>query len=869
MQVLLVSTYDLGRQPFGLASPAAWLRREGVATHCVDTSRERLTDDRIAGSDLVAFYLPMHTATRLAAPLIDRVRRVNPSARIAAYGLYAPLNAAWLRERGVTDVLGPEAEAELVDLAKGTPQRASSRRHPSLTPDRSGLPPLTRYAALQMPDGSTRVVGSTDGTRGCKHLCRHCPIVPVYKGRFYAVPVDVVLEDIHAQVEAGAQHISFGDPDFLNGPTHAQRIIERVGEQFPGITYDVTIKIEHILQHEALLPLLARSGCLFITSAVESIDDNVLLQLAKGHTRAGFVRAVELCRAAGVTLTPTFVAFTPWTTVEGYLELLQTIEALDLVEQVAPIQLAIRLLVTTGSPLLDLADIRAATTAFDPASLTWPWRHADPRVDALQVAVMRLVGTNVAGARRATFEAICDLAKGSDSGDDSTHESDPAQRALHDRGVVLLRRAVGRGHAAGVTQVLLLATTTGYQIRSFGEAAGALGIRLVFASDRCDQLEDPWWDQAIPVRFHDEPASVRAVVDAFGTTPPHGILAVGDRPVTLAARLSEAFGLPGNPISAAQASRDKLESRRALQAARLPVPSFQPLSLNADPRDASLATSYPAVVKPLAMSGSRGVIRVDTPSEFVAAFERLRALMAQPDVRVERDPAHETLLVESFIPGREYAVEGVMTAGALRLFAVFDKPDPLDGPFFEETIYVAPSRERAEVQQQIAATVASAAAALGLRHGPVHAECRVNDRGVFVLEVAARPIGGLCSRALGFSSPGGVRTSLEEVLLRHAIGEDIAGYARERDASGVMMIPIPHRGIYKGVQGEDAARAVEDVTELRITAKPDAPLVPLPEGRSYLGFIFARAADPLAVERALRAAHATLRFTIEREISVV
>jgi radical SAM superfamily enzyme YgiQ (UPF0313 family) len=424
MQVLLVSTYDLGRQPFGLASPAAWLRRAGVETECVDTSRERLSDERIAGADLIAFYLPMHTATRLAAPLIDRVRRVNSSARIAAYGLYAPLNAEWLRERGVTHVLGPEAEADLVALTGGAslhgslggpqgsaPQATSvSRKLTFNIPDRSGLPPLTRYAALQMPDGSRRVVGSTDATRGCKHLCRHCPIVPVYQGRFSAVPVDVVLADIRAQVEAGAQHISFGDPDFLNGPTHAQRIIERVGKQFPGITYDVTIKIEHILKHEAFLPDLARSGCLFITSAVESIDDNVLRHLAKGHTRADFVRAVQVCRAAGVTLMPTFVAFTPWTTLEGYVELLQAIEALDLVEQVAPIQLAIRLLVTTGSPLLELADIRTVTSDYDPASLTWPWRHADPRVDALQEAVMRLVGTQANVARSATFAAICEEA---------------------------------------------------------------------------------------------------------------------------------------------------------------------------------------------------------------------------------------------------------------------------------------------------------------------------------------------------------------------------------------------------------------------------------------------------------------------------
>ena len=351
----------------------------------------------------------MHTATRLAAPLIDRVRRVNPSATIAAYGLYAPLNAAWLRDRGVT-VLGPEGERELMNLATEsesgddsthieTPLRESSR-HLTLTPERAGLPPLAKYAALQMPDGSTRVVGSTDATRGCKHLCRHCPIVPVYNGRFRAIPVDAVLDDVRQQIAAGAEHISFGDPDFFNGPTHARRIVERLATEFPGVTYDATIKIEHILQHASLLPLLASTGCLFITSAVESIDDAVLEHLAKGHTRADFIKAVRSCRDAGVTLSPTFVAFTPWTTLEGYDELLRTIEALDLTEQVAPIQLAIRLLITSGSPLLELTDIQAVVTEFDPASLTWPWRHRDPRVDELQQSVMRAVGVR-AKARRA------------------------------------------------------------------------------------------------------------------------------------------------------------------------------------------------------------------------------------------------------------------------------------------------------------------------------------------------------------------------------------------------------------------------------------------------------------------------------------
>jgi radical SAM superfamily enzyme YgiQ (UPF0313 family) len=401
VRVLLISTYDLGRQPFGLASPAAWLQRAGVEVECVDTSREKLTDERIAEAELVAFYLPMHTATRLAAPLIDRVAQVNPRASLAAYGLYAPINEEWLREKGVAHVLGPEGEQELVDLAKGSGSGAESThasasgyespRHLTLTPQRADLLPLAKYASLQMPDGSTRIVGSTDATRGCKHLCRHCPIVPVYKGRFHAIPVDAVLEDIRQQVSAGAQHISFGDPDFFNGPTHARRIVERLAAEFPGITYDVTIKIEHILKHASMLSLLASTGCLFITSAVESIDEAVLRHLRKGHTRADFVTAVRLCRESGIALSPTFVPFTPWTTLDGYDELLRTLDALGLTEQVAPIQLAIRLLITNGSPLLELPDIQAVITGFDPSSLTWPWRHPDPRVDALQQSVMRSV----------------------------------------------------------------------------------------------------------------------------------------------------------------------------------------------------------------------------------------------------------------------------------------------------------------------------------------------------------------------------------------------------------------------------------------------------------------------------------------------
>jgi radical SAM superfamily enzyme YgiQ (UPF0313 family) len=418
MRVLLVSTYDLGRQPLGLASPAASLRAAGVEVECVDTSRDRLADGQLLGASVIAFYLPMHTATRLAAPLLDRARTVNPRAQLAAYGLYAPLNSGWLRERGVSHVFGPDAEDALVGLcaapAVTLPNAAIDVARPSrvtlLPPDRTTLPPLARYAALQMPDGSRRVVGNTDATRGCKHLCRHCPIVPVYQGRFRAVPLDLVMADVRAQVAGGAEHITFGDPDFFNGPTHASRLVEQLAAEFPGVTYDVTIKIEHLLAHAQLLPVLRRTGCLFVTSAVESVDDDVLAKLRKGHTRADFIHAAALCRDAGVTLVPTFVAFTPWTTVEGYLDLLRQLAALDLVEQVAPIQLAIRLLITADSALLELPDVRDGVDAYDAQSLTWPWRHRDPRVDELQREVMALAALHARASRSVVFEAMHDLA---------------------------------------------------------------------------------------------------------------------------------------------------------------------------------------------------------------------------------------------------------------------------------------------------------------------------------------------------------------------------------------------------------------------------------------------------------------------------
>ncbi|MBM3778686.1 MAG: ATP-grasp domain-containing protein [Acidimicrobiia bacterium] len=413
--------------------------------------------------------------------------------------------------------------------------------------------------------------------------------------------------------------------------------------------------------------------------------------------------------------------------------------------------------------------------------------------------------------------------------------------------------------------VLLCAATTGYQVRAFGDVARRLGVPLAFATDRCDQLEDPWWDQAVPIRFHAPDESADAVVSAMGGRLPRGVLAVGDPPVGIAARVADRLGLPWHPPAAADASRIKLAFREALAAAGLPHPWFTALAAGADLRAQARTLRYPCVVKPLSRSGSQGVMRVDSAEAFESAVARIRRLLALPDVRRPHDERGDVLLAEAFIPGREYAIEGLMTAGTLEVLAIFDKPDPLDGPFFEETIYVTPCEMEEDVQARLGEAVAAAARALGLRHGAIHAECRVSGGVPYVIEVAARPIGGLCARALRF----GDGRPLEELLLRHALGEDVSTWTREAAASGVMMIPIPRRGVLKGVAGVEAARAVPYVRDVAITAGIDQVLVPLPEGRSYLGFIFARAAAAPAVVEALRAAHARLSFLIDREVPVV
>jgi radical SAM superfamily enzyme YgiQ (UPF0313 family) len=437
MRAELISTYDLGHQPFGLASAAAWLEAEGWAVGLCDLAVEMPDDEALGGADLVGFYLPMHTATRLAAPLIERVRALNPGAHLCAFGLYAPLNAELLRRLGIDSVIGGEFETQLAQLARQLLGREAAtdaeapiamvKQHFKL-PQRAGLPELSTYATLMMPDGGRKLVGFTEATRGCKHLCRHCPVVPVYEGRFFVVQPEIVLADVRQQVAAGAAHISFGDPDFFNGTGHARALVAALHREFPDLTYDVTIKIEHLLKHADLLTVLRDTGCLFVTSAVESVDDYTLSRLDKGHTRADFIRVVEAFRATGLALSPTFVAFSPWLTLESYRDLLQVIDDCGLIENVAPIQLAIRLLITARSRLLDLPEIGALVGAYDDAALYYPWAHPDPRVDALHAEINDIVacGASCELSRAEVFEQIRDRAEAIDG-----HPRGPRRIAAH------------------------------------------------------------------------------------------------------------------------------------------------------------------------------------------------------------------------------------------------------------------------------------------------------------------------------------------------------------------------------------------------------------------------------------------------------
>lgn len=399
-------------------------------------------------------------------------------------------------------------------------------------------------------------------------------------------------------------------------------------------------------------------------------------------------------------------------------------------------------------------------------------------------------------------------------------------------------------------------------------------MSVVFGTDRCRVLEDPWRDGALPLRFENPEESAGRIVDYARSSPVDAIVALGDRPTPTAARACRALKLLCHPPEAADACRDKSLFRERLSAARVNAASFLRLRIDADPREllpsVNERVGFPCVLKPLALSASRGVIRADDADQFIGAFGRIEQLLRSPEVRVMREDTSDFIQAEAYVEGDEVAVEGLVERGELRVLAIFDKPEPLVGPFFEETIYVTPSRLKPEIQSQVVETLGRAARALGLHHGPLHAEVRINSDGVWVLEVAARSIGGLCSRALRFSLAGvSADLSLEELLIRLALGEDVREARREEPASGVMMIPIPAAGAFQGVEGVEEARRILGVEEIDITVKPNEKLVTLPEGASYLGFIFARGPSPGFVEEALRAAHRKMKFTIGPELPVI
>ena len=418
-------------------------------------------------------------------------------------------------------------------------------------------------------------------------------------------------------------------------------------------------------------------------------------------------------------------------------------------------------------------------------------------------------------------------------------------------------------------RLLIFTAKLGYQTRSFDEVARKLGVDLVFVTDRCHQLHDPWGDRAIPVHFETPDAAAYAVLEAMRGQDVDGILALGDRPAVTAAYVARGLGILYNHPAAVEACRSKLRMREVFREAGLRVPWFRTVALNPTPEPALLGISYPCVAKPLSLSASQGVVRANSREEFIAAATRIRRLLESPEIRATREPNLDQILVEGYIPGREVAVEGLLTDGELRILAIFDKPDPLEGPYFEETIYVTPSRLSDSQQREIERCAVDAVRALGLSQGPVHAEFRVNDEGVWPLEAAPRPIGGLCARALRFAPDARSQTiGLEELLLRHALGLPDSDWPREQSASGVMMIPVPKSGVLERIEGEDAARSVPGITALEITARLHDYVAAWPEGSSYLGFLFAAGNSAEEVEEAIRSGHAKLDFELTPRLPV-
>jgi len=407
VRILLLSCYELGHAPHGLAVPAAFLARAGYEPQVLDLAVQPLDEAAVRAADFVGISVPMHTALRLGAVAGARVRELNPRAHLCFFGLYAPLNADYLSDVcGADSILGGECEGLLVDLAGGRAPLTDIAlvRLDVPVPRRLGLPMMDGYARLARGEDE-RAAGYTEATRGCKHMCRHCPIPPVYGGRFFAIDADVVLADIAAQVATGVEHITFGDPDFWCGPSHGMRIVRELHARWPKLSFDVTIKVEHLLQQQRYLPELADLGCAFVVSAVESVDDAVLAKLDKRHTRADVATMLTATRAAGLTVRPTFVPFTPWTSLDELIALVDFIEAHDLVDCVDPVQLTVRLLVPPGSLLLG----DPAFGALDPAALTHDWAHEDPRVDALQRAVAAMAEDGADFERlRAAYYAAAD-----------------------------------------------------------------------------------------------------------------------------------------------------------------------------------------------------------------------------------------------------------------------------------------------------------------------------------------------------------------------------------------------------------------------------------------------------------------------------
>ena len=414
-------------------------------------------------------------------------------------------------------------------------------------------------------------------------------------------------------------------------------------------------------------------------------------------------------------------------------------------------------------------------------------------------------------------------------------------------------------------RLLILISKLGYQARAFADAARRMGVEVVFGTDRCHQLDDPWRDGALPLHFERPADAAAEIAEAAGRARIHGILALGDHPLAAAAHAARSLGLPYNSPQSVAGARNKLRMRETLAGARVPVPQFFGFALADDVEGVLPRVPFPCVVKPLMLSMSQGVVRANNGAEFRAAVERIRALVSSPEIRVTREEGLDQLLVESYLPGVEVTLEGLLEEGRLRTLAIFDKPDPLEGPYFEETIYVTPSRLAAKAQGLVEECARNAVAALGLTRGPIHAEFRVNARGAWVLEAQPRPIGGLCARALRF---GAEAMPLEELLVRHALGMPTSELGREAAASGVMMIPVPSSGNLDAVEGREEAARVPGVESVEITARMHDYIAAWPEGSSYLGFIFARAGEPTAVESALRAAHACLRFTLRPRLPV-